>query len=142
MDCTHQAPLSTEFSRLEYWSGLTFPSSGDLPNPGTDRRPPTLQAVSLPAEPPEKPPKDLDRTTMTQCRDALASVGHRGEPVPRSAPRSGWDRKWLAPGGSQRLNLWFGIERFGQHSRTYPRKGRGKKADLPLLLPAPLFART
>ena len=30
----HQAPLSMEFSRLEYWSGLPFPSSGDLPDPG------------------------------------------------------------------------------------------------------------
>ena len=30
----HQAPLSMEFSRQEYWSGLPFPSPGDLPNPG------------------------------------------------------------------------------------------------------------
>ena len=30
----YQTPLSTEFSRQEYWSGLPFPSSGDLPNPG------------------------------------------------------------------------------------------------------------
>ena len=34
MDCSHQALLSTEFSRLFYWSGLPFPSPGDLPNPG------------------------------------------------------------------------------------------------------------
>ena len=33
-DCVaHQAPLSMEFSRQEYWSGLPFPSPGDLPNP-------------------------------------------------------------------------------------------------------------
>ena len=31
-----QAPLSMEFSRQEYWSGLPYPSSGDLPNPGTE----------------------------------------------------------------------------------------------------------
>ena len=30
----HQAPLSMEFPRQEYWSGLLFPSPGDLPNPG------------------------------------------------------------------------------------------------------------
>ena len=30
----HQAPLSGEFSRQEYWSGLSFPLPGDLPNPG------------------------------------------------------------------------------------------------------------
>jgi len=32
----HQAPLSMEFSREEYWSGLPFPSPGDLPNPGIE----------------------------------------------------------------------------------------------------------
>ena len=31
---TYQAPLSTEFSRQEYWSGLPFPPPGDLPDPG------------------------------------------------------------------------------------------------------------
>ena len=31
-----QAPLSMEFSRQEYWSGLPFPSPGDLPDPGTE----------------------------------------------------------------------------------------------------------
>ena len=33
MDCSPQGPLTIEFSRQEYWSGLPFPSSGDLPNP-------------------------------------------------------------------------------------------------------------
>ena len=32
----HQAPLSVEFSRQEHWSGLQFPSPGDLPNPGIE----------------------------------------------------------------------------------------------------------
>ena len=50
----HQAPLSTGFSRQEYWSGSPFPSPGDLPNPGMDPRSPTLQADSLPAELPGK----------------------------------------------------------------------------------------
>ena len=31
-----QAPLSMEFSRQEYWSGLPFPTPGDLPNPGSE----------------------------------------------------------------------------------------------------------
>ena len=39
-DC--QAPLSMEFSRQGYWSGLSFPSPGDLPNPGTEPAFPTL----------------------------------------------------------------------------------------------------
>ena len=34
----HQAPLSMEFFRQEYWSGLPFPSPGDLPNPGIEPR--------------------------------------------------------------------------------------------------------
>ena len=44
-----------EFSRPEYWSGLPFPSSGDLPNPGMEPRSPALQADSLPAETQGKP---------------------------------------------------------------------------------------
>ena len=51
----HQAPLSMEFSRQEYWSGLQFPSPGDLPNPGIEPSFPTLQADSLLTEPPGKP---------------------------------------------------------------------------------------
>ena len=43
------------FSRKEYWSGLPFPSPGDLPNPGIKPRSPTLQADSLLTEPPGKP---------------------------------------------------------------------------------------
>ena len=39
-----QAPLSVEFSRQEYWSGLPFPSAGDLPHPGMEPGSPTLQA--------------------------------------------------------------------------------------------------
>ena len=52
---TYQAPQSMEFSRQEYWSGLPFPSPGDLPNPGMAPGSPTLQADALPSEPPGKP---------------------------------------------------------------------------------------
>ena len=41
-------------SRTEYWSGLSFPSPGDLPNPGIKPRSPILQSDSLPADPPGK----------------------------------------------------------------------------------------
>ena len=37
-----QAPLSMGFSRQEYWSGLPFPSPGDLPNPGIESKSPAL----------------------------------------------------------------------------------------------------
>ena len=43
------------FSRQEYWSGLPFPSPGDLPAPGIKPRTPALQADALPSEPPGKP---------------------------------------------------------------------------------------
>ena len=45
--------MSMEFPRQEYWSGLPFPSPGDLPDPGMKRGPPALQADSLPSEPPQ-----------------------------------------------------------------------------------------
>ena len=43
------------FSRPEYWSSYPFPSPGDRPNPGIERRSPALQVDSLPAEPQGKP---------------------------------------------------------------------------------------
>ena len=43
------------FSKQEYWSEQLFPSPGDLPNPGIEPSSPTLQADSLPSEPPGKP---------------------------------------------------------------------------------------
>ena len=50
VDC--HTPPSVGFSRQEYWSGLPFPSPGDLPNPGVEPGSPALQAESLPSEPP------------------------------------------------------------------------------------------
>jgi len=44
-----------EFFRPEYWSGLPFPSPGDLPNPGIKPGSPVLQVDSLPTEPSRKP---------------------------------------------------------------------------------------
>ena len=51
----HQAPLSIEFSRQEYWSGLPLPSRGDLPDPGIEPQSSALQADSLLSESPGKP---------------------------------------------------------------------------------------
>ena len=50
----HQAPPSMEFSRQEYWSGLPFPSPGDLLDPGIEPGSPAWQAGSLPSESPGK----------------------------------------------------------------------------------------
>ena len=51
----YQAPPSMGFSRQEYWSGLPFPSPGDLPDPGMEPGSPELQADALPSEPPGSP---------------------------------------------------------------------------------------
>ena len=50
----HHTSLPMEFSRQEYWSGLPFPSPGDLPNPEIEPRSPAIQADSLPSELPGK----------------------------------------------------------------------------------------
>ena len=51
----HQAPLSTEFSRQEYWIGLPFSSPADPPHPRIEPGSPAFQADSLWSEPPGKP---------------------------------------------------------------------------------------
>ena len=48
----HQAPQSMGFSRQEYWSGLPFPSPGDLPDPVIEPGSPALEADALTSEPP------------------------------------------------------------------------------------------
>ena len=45
-----QAPPYMGLSRQEYWSGLPFPSLGDIPDPGIEPRSPALQADALPSE--------------------------------------------------------------------------------------------
>ena len=54
-----QAPLSTGFSRQEYWSGLPFPSPEGLPDPGIEPGSPALEADALTSEPPGKPDQIL-----------------------------------------------------------------------------------
>ena len=56
-----QAPLSMRFSRQEYWSGLPFPSPGDLHDPGIELACPTLPADSLQSEPQGKPINILEK---------------------------------------------------------------------------------
>ena len=55
----HRAPPSMEFSRQEYWSGLPFPSPGDLPDPGIEPGSSSLRADALPSKPPGKPQMNL-----------------------------------------------------------------------------------
>ena len=75
----HQVPLSMGFSRKEYWSGLPFPSPGDLPNPGIESGSPTLQADALTSDPPGKP-----QNTYTQ---QILRFTHLNEEFQRIARR-------------------------------------------------------
>ena len=54
----YHAPPSMGFSRQEYWSGLPFPSPGDLPDPGIEPESPALGADALPSAPPGEPKKE------------------------------------------------------------------------------------
>ena len=60
-----QAPLSMEFSRQAYQSVQSFPSPGNVPNPGIKLRSPALQADSLPSEPPGKPYQGTEEGDQT-----------------------------------------------------------------------------
>ena len=53
-DCSPSGSSALGFSRQEYWSGVPFPSPGDLPDPGIESGSPALQADTLPSEPPGK----------------------------------------------------------------------------------------
>ena len=70
----HQASPSMGFSRQEYWSGLPFPSPGDLPDPGIEPRSPALQADALTSEPPGANSNSMFICTHTHFRfQALAN---------------------------------------------------------------------
>ena len=77
------APLSMGFSRQEYWSGLPFPSPGDLPDPGIEFKSPVapaLQADSLPRASPGKPHQKpcevkVAQSCLTLC-DAMDYTVH------------------------------------------------------------------
>ena len=84
-----------EFSRPEYWSGESFPSPEDLPNPGIQPRSPTLKADSLPAELPGKPkntgvgslsllqwicPTQGSNQGLLHCRWILYQLSYQGSP--------------------------------------------------------------
>ena len=56
----HQAPPSMELSRQEYWSGLPFPTPGDLPDPGIEPKSPVASALAGGFFPPEPPGKPID----------------------------------------------------------------------------------
>ena len=97
------------FSRQEYWSGLPFLTPGDLPNPGTEPRSPTLQVGSLPAEPQGKPKNTgmgslslLQRIFQAQesnwgllhCRWILLKLSYEGSICQQIWKTQQWPQDW------------------------------------------------
>ena len=77
------------FSRQEYWSGLPFPSPGDLPNPGIEPRSPALEADTLTSEPPGKPipsTKTFPQTCSHPHESGVKTWMYFGVPIQCSAP--------------------------------------------------------
>ena len=92
----HQAPLSMGFSRQEYWSGLPFPSPGDLPDPGMEPRSPTLQADALTSAPPGKPLNTRILTSKISKGGKEARLKEEGGGGGRGG-RKGWPYICLRP---------------------------------------------
>ena len=88
----HQAPLSMEFSRQEYWSRLPFPTPGDLPNPGIEPESlasPALAGGVFTAESSGKPSCALAMYNgSNSCSDAFSGIGRGGLSRHRSLPHS------------------------------------------------------
>ena len=76
VNCSPQAPPSMGFSRQEYWSGLPFPSPGDLPNPGMQPRSVALQVNSVSSE-----PLELYSDRLRLPPTSLGEEGHRYKPM-------------------------------------------------------------
>ena len=76
-----QAPLSMEFSRKEYWSGLPFPTPGDTPNPGIE--PVSLASLALGGE-----PSDKQQVTVKVKVKSLSHVRLFVTPMDSSLPGS------------------------------------------------------
>ena len=102
---TWQAPLSMEFSRPEYWSGLPCPPPRNLPNPRIKPRSPTFQVDSLPSETPGKPKNTgvsslslLQGIFQTQesnwgllhCRWILYQLSYQGSPFILLSSHKNW----------------------------------------------------
>ena len=70
-----RAPLSLEFSKQECWSGLSFPTSEDLPDPGIEPGSPALQANFLPSEPVGKPFLEARKSKTKALADLVSGEG-------------------------------------------------------------------
>ena len=120
-----QAPLSLRFPRLEYWSGLPFPSPGDLPDPGMEPASPTMAGRYLTTEPPGKPRVlVLQFSSVTQSCPTLCDPmdpQHSRPPCPsptsRVYPNSCPLSRWCQP------NISSSVVPFSSHLQSFPATG-------------------
>ena len=97
---TYQAPQSMGFSRQEYWSGLPFPSPGDLPNPGIEPGSLALQTDALPSEPQNLPARQETWVWSLGWEDPLK------EGMATHCSVLAWRIPWTEePGGLQSMGL-------------------------------------
>ena len=77
MDCSLPGSSVHGISRQEYWSGLPFPSPGDLPDPGIEPGSPTFQADALTFEPPGKPryASEMETIALFMSQHILDVIG-------------------------------------------------------------------
>ena len=127
---TYQAPPSMGFSRQEYWSGLPFPSPGDLPDPGIEPGSPALHANALTSEPPGLPRKCLLNALEK------AGLGTHGWPeLPQRLWEACKDARWVPkaqlPGAFPSSQLPWSAP------AENPRDGKGVPAALRPRSPAP-----
>ena len=90
------APLSMGFSKQEYWSGLSFPPPGNLPDPRIEPRSPALQTDALPSEIPGKPsPTRRDTKTLATFVKRSMYYSYNQKKM------EGFLKKWWGPWHSQ-----------------------------------------
>ena len=106
----YQTPLSMD--RQEYWSGLPFPSPGDLPNPGTEPRSPALEADTLPSEPPGKPLSQASNDGWSFIEDLRVSW--------EKWPRRCWN--WLSNQGIRKIESSIKEQNFSWNLPGSPRE--------------------
>ena len=116
------SPLSMEFSRQEHWSGLPFPSPGDLPDPGIEPRSPALQADPLLSEPSMATHSSILRASLvTQLVKTLPAIQEtrvrslgQGDPLEKKMATYScvlvWKIPWTEEPG--------GLESMGSQSQT------------------------
>ena len=102
MDYSLPGSLSMEFSRQEYWSGVPFPSPGDLPDSGIEPSSPALQANTLPSEPPAKPMQSIAGNKLQNCsliRHIYNAKHHAGSGMRQTCMRARLCSQHFSPVG-------------------------------------------